>query len=182
MAVFLVSGNLAGQPVAACPGRPPLTVQFAAERERVALSADLSLSELRSLSAQSGQVPPHMVLGFSTSSFHYAVQTTIEEERTCGEPVVVRLTLVLKDRQIAVAREVMDHYCLRDAALAHYHRHAEADNEAFTRLAAAGMGAVPLLISNRNHPLVGSQSSVGHAHAHCNGLKGSGPQSLQLGP
>lgn len=134
MAGFLVSGILAGQPVAACPGRPPLTVQLAAERERVALSADLSLSELRSLSARSGRALPHRVLGYSTSSFHYTVQTTIGDERRCGEPVVVRLMLVLDKRRITVAREVMDQDCLRDAALAHYHRHAEADSEAFTHL------------------------------------------------
>lgn len=135
MAAFLLVGTLTGQPVAVCPYAPPLTVQLAAERETVAVSADLSLSELRSLSAQSGQAPPHTVLGFSISSFHYAVQTTIENERRCGEPVVIRLMLVLDKRRIAVAREVMGQDCLRDVALAHYRRHAEADDEAFTRLA-----------------------------------------------
>ena len=38
-----------------------------------------------------------------------------------------------------------------------------------------------LVVANRKHPHVGSQSSVGRAHAHCNGPEGSAPESLQLG-
>ena len=41
-------------------------------------------------------------------------------------------------------------------------------------------GRVP--VANRNHRWLGSQSSVGRAHAHCNDVADPDPQSLQLGP
>ena len=36
-------------------------------------------------------------------------------------------------------------------------------------------------VANRNHRRLGSQSSAGRAHAHCNGFEGSNPHSLHVG-
>lgn len=134
LGVILLTAGLAGQPASVCPEGPTLRVELSSHSGDVSVSNESTLMQLNELSARSRQRSPHKPLGFSVSSFHYTVRSG--SVAGCADQISVGVDLVLDGRRIEVAREVMVNKCLGPLVVAHYRRHADADYEAFSRLAA----------------------------------------------
>lgn len=136
LTVLLVGAASGDQQVAACPDLPFYHVELTLRRGVVTISDDLTLDEVKNLYDEVGKKVPHEPLGFYTSSFHYTVWIDRPQTATCTDPVRIHVGMILDGRRIVLGQEVVAQACLRTAALAHYKRHADANDRAFMKLAA----------------------------------------------
>jgi hypothetical protein len=172
--VMAVSGARA----ATCDRDPAVAVEVGVREAPIILHDDLSLSDLREMSARLRRPPAHPVLGFYAGTIGYALlrmdllseASPTLDARPC--PLLgVRAELVAVDRRIVVASDLSAAPCRRRAAIEHYQHHAAAASLALHQLASGLPGRLESEIDRyvRRHPAL-SQADRLDLHQYVDGL------------
>ena len=120
--------------VAAMCAQPPATeVHVVGHVEEVAVDSQISLGQLREMSAASSRRGKHSPFGFYFSAVVDAVTVHIrnDQQNVCSGPVIINVTLTLTQRLIEIGRELKNGNCQFGTFVQHYRHHAEADAEIF---------------------------------------------------
>lgn len=125
--------------IEACTGPARASYDVTAVHGPVTISTELSLQQITDLARESGQVAKHPVLGYYLGTFGYRIVVHLDarNETDCTVPIQVAVTLMLQNRQIGIAKELLEQPCLFDLARAHYGHHAAADDAALSELLVA---------------------------------------------
>lgn len=117
-------------PASGCSGPPRVSYAVVASHGAIQEATDYSLAEISQMAHRTGRLGKHAPLGFYFAGFGYnvAVDVSALSETTCSEPVHVTVTMMLFDRHIQIAKELVTQPCLFSLVRDHYHRHAHADD------------------------------------------------------
>lgn len=120
---------------AACSRPPPVKAFVVAGIDPLSIATDLSLAELRELADQANRGAAHPPYGFYRGDVADAIKVDIGNDAydACLGPIVIRVALKLANRHIEVAQELRNDPCKFAKVVAHYQRHAEADEAVFER-------------------------------------------------
>ena len=126
------------------PSRPSLaagcaqttsSVLVRVQREDAREVFDTVRSELTRLAKVTGSSHHEPIFGAYIAVhgyiFDFEDEITQKDGIFCASAVTLRVSLVLKDRTIHLAREIQDNACLREATRNHQLQHAKADDRAF---------------------------------------------------
>jgi hypothetical protein len=133
LTIPVVAAILGASPVAACPNPPEFQVTVVAIHQQVARGTDLDLAGIEELRRREGTNDQSRALGIYQTHFGYTVQV-LPEGDPCSASIRVTVRLMLFDRQIQIARDLIGSDCV-SAALAHYERRAAADDAILGELA-----------------------------------------------
>ncbi|SEE38125.1 hypothetical protein SAMN05519104_5944 [Rhizobiales bacterium GAS188] len=118
-----------------CP--QPARVTVVRQVEPVTSRTDFSLDEIAARASRSRQASGHRPLGFYIGQVIYKIAWHEGPASAADCPNVLQAVaaLSLTGRRIEIGRELAGNPCLYQRALAHYGRHATADEAAFERFA-----------------------------------------------
>jgi hypothetical protein len=135
MAIPVIALPLLVIAAAACPRPPPVKALVMAGMDPLSVSTDFSLAKLRELAKQANRAAAHPAYGFYLGAVADAIEVDIGNDAhdACLGPIDIRVTLKLTHRRIEVAQELRDDPCKFAIVVAHYQRHAEADEAVFER-------------------------------------------------
>ena len=123
---------------------PSLSVQISANSTKPDISEQFSRGELNKMAEESRQPRKHPVLGFFVGTLRYLAEISIENSEgqnfSCPGKLQLRLGMEFREH-IGLAKDIFNGAC-REAALAHYRRHAEAEEAEFTQFAHEVKGAI----------------------------------------
>jgi hypothetical protein len=116
----------------------------------VVIGTDYSLAEIASAAHQTGQIPFHVPLGFYFARVAYRISLHEGRDPTPNCPAIFQASaaLALVDRRIEIGRELASTPCQYQRALAHYERHATADENIFTELSARVAATLPSAVGS----------------------------------
>ena len=100
-----------------------------------AIRTDFGLEEIAARAKRAEQTPPHRPLGFYLGRIVYKIDWRPYSADGCAERFQAVAALALTDRRIEIGRELESNPCLYGEAVAHYARHAAADETAFQKFA-----------------------------------------------
>lgn len=129
--VFVAFGAIA----APCGALSKTSVEVDVREAPITIVRDITLSDLRVMSARLPQQPAHAVLGFYAGTVGYAIRSIeVRDARSCPN-FQLDADLVAVDRRIAVANDLAGPPCRLRAAMEHYRHHAAAASLALHRFA-----------------------------------------------
>ncbi len=126
-----------GTPVAICPAPAKAAFSIEALHEPVDVAMDFTLPEIIQLAEQTGWTGNHTPLGFSIAKtgFRVIIEVDGANETTCSEPIKVSVLVMLTNRRIEIAKDlVRDPRCL-SVARHHYTLHAASNDAVLTQFA-----------------------------------------------
>lgn len=117
-----------------CIQQPAIDFDVAAIHRPPSVRTDFDLKQLTAMAAATHRRGKHDPLGFYLGTFGYTIDVQFDrDEERCVREVAIRMAFSLIDRRIEIARDLREHPCLYKAALAHYMRHANADDRVFSQ-------------------------------------------------
>lgn len=136
-AIFLLATLLLnGTPPPAIPCHPKIAIDIGAIHNPPSVNADFNREQLLDLAQKMHRMGKHMPLGFYFGRFGYTINVHLVSPRTdCPTGVAIALTMGLFDRHIEIANDIPRGSCLYQTVLAHYRRHADADDRVFSQYA-----------------------------------------------
>ena len=134
--VFVSSGAIA----APCDTLSNTSVEVDLQEAPIDMIRDITLADLRAMSAQLRRQPAHPVLGFYAGTVGYAVRSIgVQDAPSANGPACPGLRLeadlIAVDRRIAIANDLAGSPCRLKAAVEHYRHHAAAASLALHRFA-----------------------------------------------
>jgi len=134
--IFVACGAIA----APCGTLPNTSVEVVVQEAPISMIQDITLEDLRVISAQVRWPPAHPVLGFYASTVGYAARSIeIHDTRLANGPgclgFQLEADLVAVDRRIAIAKDLPGPPCRLRATVEHYRHHAAAASLALHRFA-----------------------------------------------
>ena len=116
-----------------CPAVTPLRVEVVTAIETPIVGIVMTTDQIRALRERSGATARHEVYGFYIAGIGYVMAPFIDRrpDASCGKSVSIRFAIKLFDRHIEVGRDMQRDSCRFAAIVAHYKRHAEADERFF---------------------------------------------------
>jgi hypothetical protein len=129
--VFVAFGALA----APCAALPNTSVEVDVREAPITMIRDITLSDVRVMSARLPRQPAHTVLGFYAGTVGYAIRSIeVLDAQSCPN-FQLDADLVVVNRRIAVANDLAGSPCRLRAAMEHYRHHAAAASLALHRFA-----------------------------------------------
>lgn len=128
---------------APCRSSPSAVVDIDVRETPIVMQSDLSLADLRAMSANLAHPPAHEALGFYTGTVGYTITHIgrVPGPKTTGSTSCprfeVKAALVAVERRIAVGTDLSNTPCRLRAAVEHYGHHAEAASQALHQAAEA---------------------------------------------
>lgn len=126
---------------APCRFPPPAVVDIDVREASIVMQSDLSLADLKAMSARSARPPAHEALGFYTGTVGYTLTHVgrVPGPEAAGSTSCprfeVKASLVAVERRIAIGADLANAPCRFRAATEHYGHHAEAASQALHRAA-----------------------------------------------
>lgn len=117
-----------------------ISVEVKVRETPITMIGDITLADLRAMSAQLQRPARHAVLGFYAGTVGYAVRSIeVLDAQSSNGPACpafrLEADLVAVDRRIAIAQDLAGSPCRLRAAVEHYRRHAAAASLALHRFA-----------------------------------------------
>jgi len=133
IALLLLSASARAE---VCLTEPEVTIDIVALHDPPTLHSEFSLQQLRDIAQSTHRGGKHEPLGYYFGKFGYTIDMRFAPAGLdCPETIAITLTMGLFDRQIEVAGDLPEGRCLYRTALLHYRRHAQADDDVFSRYA-----------------------------------------------
>lgn len=131
---------LATRAIAAPCGTLEVSIEVDVQEAPIAMVRDVTLADLRAMSARLQRVPAHAVLGFYAGAVGYAVRSLEiggagSTEGTACPGFRLEADLVAVDRRIDIAKDLTRSPCRLRGAVEHYRHHANAASLALHRFA-----------------------------------------------
>jgi hypothetical protein len=138
VATFVVATFLlcAAQTGVACETLPDLHIAVTAPLDAAQVNSDYTLAEIAALAGRLHRDTNRELLGFYTGEFSYQIDIAPAGDEACPARVEATVTLRLQYRLIEIGQEVVANPCLYPAALRHYRRLAEVDQQIVERFSA----------------------------------------------
>lgn len=141
MIVAIMASAAARADAAPCRSPPSAIVDIEVREAPIVMQSDLSLADLRAMSARLAHPPAHEALGFYTGTVGYTItrigrvlEPTTADSTSCPS-IEVKAALVAVERRIAIGTDLSSAPCRLRAATEHYSHHAEAASQALHQAA-----------------------------------------------
>jgi len=146
-ALFSTVHLLATMIAASCPAHPSVTIDVGAVHRPATVHEDFDTRELARMASVAARKGKHDPLGAYLGTIGYTLGVSFARGRDhCLTGVTIRVVLTFTDHRIEIGRDLRRVPCLYEAALAHYIRHANADDQAlslYARSVRGVLGAAP---------------------------------------
>jgi hypothetical protein len=129
VAFFAVASLAIGAAANACETLPDLHIGVTTKFDVAPVRGDYNLADIIALAHQQHRDTDRALLGFYASEFGYTVDLAPIGSPDCPARIDVIVTLRLQHRLIEIGREAAANACIYPAALRHYRRLAEADEQ-----------------------------------------------------
>jgi hypothetical protein len=131
-----MSALLAARVAAACETPPALHIEVTTKFDTVSVRNDSTLADIAALAHQrQSDTGRASLLGFYAAEFGYTIDLLPEGDAGCPVRIDAVVTLHLQHRLIEIAREIVTNACAYAAALRHYRRLAQADEQTVAQFA-----------------------------------------------
>jgi hypothetical protein len=121
------------QVACACETLPDLHIAVATKFDPATVRNDYTLDAIAALARQNHRDAGRALLGFYATEFSYTIDLAPVGDQACPSRIDGTVTLRLKHRVIEIGQEVAANSCVYPAAVQHYRRLAEADEQTIER-------------------------------------------------
>jgi hypothetical protein len=136
-AVAVVSAfSAARQTASACETHPDLHIDVTTKFDAVSVRNDYTLADIAELARQQHRDAGRALLGFYATEFGYRIDLMPEGDPACPARLDAVVTLLLQHRLIEIGQEAAENSCASKAALEHYRRLAQVDEQTVNRFGA----------------------------------------------